>query len=181
MLLKPFPKRAKKYGIKLGLYYSLWDRHEKCYKDDEAYVQYMEKHLTELMDGRYGEVIELWLDGEWDKTCRRWQIDRIYNHVKSMQPNCQIAVNNNIGKFNNRKGIPSKRYLPKNYRYGDPIRMFPSDFRLWDPHMCREDDPKIYTFNGEEYYLPFECTICSRQEFSWFYSDTYASKPLMDE
>ena len=97
-----------------------------------------------------------------------------------MQPNCQIAVNNNIGKFNNRKGIPSKRYLPKNYRYGDPIRMFPCDFRLWDPHMCREDDPKIYTFNGEEYYLPFECTICSREEFSWFYSDTYASKPLMD-
>lgn len=46
--------------------------------------------------------------------------------------------------------------------------------------MCRENDPKIYTFNGKEYYLPFEQTICSRKEFSWFYSDTYASKPLMN-
>ncbi len=46
--------------------------------------------------------------------------------------------------------------------------------------MCREDDPKIYTFNGKEYYLPFEQTICSRKEFSWFYSDTYENKPLMD-
>ena len=25
-------KACKKYGIKLGLYYSLWDRHEHCYK-----------------------------------------------------------------------------------------------------------------------------------------------------
>lgn len=46
--------------------------------------------------------------------------------------------------------------------------------------MCREDDPKIYTFNGKEYYLPFEQTICSRKEFSWFYSDTYENKPLTD-
>lgn len=46
--------------------------------------------------------------------------------------------------------------------------------------MCRADDPKIYTFNGKEYYLPFEQTIRSRREFSWFYSDTYESKPLMN-
>lgn len=173
-------KACAKYGVKLGLYYSLWDRHEKCYKDDEAYVQYMEKHLTELMDGRYGEVVELWFDGEWDKPCRAWQLDRLYSLVKTLQPNCQIGVNQTIGKFSEKKGTPKKRYQPQNYRDRDPIQMFPSDFRLWDPYMCREDDPKIYTFNGKEYYLPFEQTICSRKEFSWFYSDTYESKPLMD-
>ena len=59
--------------------------------------------------------------------------------------------------------------------------MFPSDFRLWDPNMCREDDPKIYTFNGEKYYMPFEQTICSRKDFSWFYCDIYADKPMMDK
>lgn len=171
---------CKKYGIKLGLYYSLWDRHEGCYQNDEAYVQYMETHLTELMDGRYGEVVELWFDGGWDKPCRAWQLDRIYSHVKQMQPMCQIGVNITIGKYNEKKGNPKKRYQPQNYRDRDPIRMFPSDFRLWDPHMCRADDPKIYTFNGKEYYLPFEQTICSRKEFSWFYSDTYESKTLMD-
>ena len=58
--------------------------------------------------------------------------------------------------------------------------MYPSDFRLWDPNMCREDDPKIYAFGGEEYYLPFEMTICSREGFSWFYSNIYEQKPLMD-
>lgn len=173
-------KACKKYGIKLGLYYSLWDRHEKCYNDDEQYVQYMEKQLTELMDGRYGEVVELWFDGAWDKPCRAWQLDRIYNLVKQMQPMCQIGVNHTVGKYSEKKGFPKKRFEPKNYRDRDPLRMFPSDFRLWDPNMCREDDPKIYTFNGKEYYLPFEQTICSRKEFSWFYSDTYEQKSLLD-
>lgn len=179
-VVKAVSEACKKYGVKLGLYYSLWDRHEKCYKNDEQYVQYMEKHLTELMDGRYGEIVELWFDGAWDKPCRAWQLDRLYNLVKTMQPMCQIGVNHTVGKYSERKGMPKKRYEPKNYRDRDPLRMFPSDFRLWDPNMCREDDPKIYTFNGKEYYLPFEQTICSRKEFSWFYSDTYENKPLMD-
>lgn len=179
-VVKAVADACKKYGVKLGLYYSLWDRHEKCYKNDEQYVQYMEKHLTELMDGRYGEIVELWFDGAWDKPCRAWQLDRLYSLVKTLQPNCQIGVNHTVGKYSEKKGMPKKRYEPKNYQDRDPLRMFPSDFRLWDPNMCRADDPKIYTFNGKEYYLPFEQTICSRKEFSWFYSDTYESKPLMD-
>lgn len=179
-VVKEVAEACKKYGVKLGLYYSLWDRHENCYNNDESYVQYMEKHLTELMDGRYGEVVELWFDGAWDKPCRAWQLDRLYSLVKTLQPQCQIGVNHTVGKYSEKKGFPKKRYEPKNYRDRDPLRMFPSDFRLWDPNMCRENDPKIYTFGGKEYYLPFEQTICSRKEFSWFYSDTYESKPLMD-
>ena len=58
--------------------------------------------------------------------------------------------------------------------------MYPSDFRLWDPHPCRADDPKIYTYGGEEYYMPFEMTICSREGFSWFYSNIYEQKPPLD-
>lgn len=171
---------CRKYGVKLGLYYSLWDRHEPCYRKKEAYVQYMEAQLAELMDGRYGEIVELWLDGAWDKPCRSWQLDRLYSHVKTMQPGCQIGVNHTVGEYSEKKGSPKERYQPKNYKDRDPLRMFPSDFRLWDPHMCREDDPKIYTFGGKEYYLPFEQTICSRNAFSWFYSDRYEQKPLMD-
>ena len=173
-------KACEKYGIKLGIYYSLWDRHEKCYKNSEKYTAYMESHLTELLGGKYGEIVELWLDGGWDKPCRKWQLDRIYNHVKALQPNCQIGVNLTIGKYNNKKGNPKNRYLPENQQNGDPIRMFPSDFRLWDPHMCSENDPKLFTFQGKTYYLPFEQTICSRKEGKWFYSDTYESSTLLD-
>lgn len=173
-------RACKKYGVKLGLYYSLWDRHEPCYADHEAYVQYMLGQLTELMDGRYGEVVELWLDGVWDKKPSQWGLDRVYDLVKRLQPGCQIGVNHTVGVYDDLARQPEERYLPKNYQEMDPLRVFPSDFRLWDPHMCRADDPKLYTFGGEVYYMPFEMTICSRQGFSWFYSNHYDNEPFID-
>ena len=33
---------------------------------------------------------------------------------------------------------------------------------------------------GELYYMPFEMTICSREGFSWFYSNIYEQKPVLD-
>ena len=54
-------KACKKYGLQLGLYYSLWDRHEPSYKeaDFSRYVDYMAHQLTELMSN-YGPICELW-------------------------------------------------------------------------------------------------------------------------
>ena len=173
---------CKKYGIKLGLYYSLWDRHEKNYKTDfdGEYIPYMHRHLTELLDGRYGEIVELWLDGAWDKPRTSWKLEELYNLVKQLQPQCQIGINHTVGADFNRAEFPEERYLPQNYQELDPLRMFPSDFRLWDPYPCRSDDPKLYTYQNNTYYLPFEMTICSRDGFSWFYSNFYETIPLMD-
>jgi len=181
-VVKAVSEACKKYNIKLGLYYSLWDRKEISYKSDfsHAYIPFMLKQLEELMDGRYGEIIELWLDGSWDKSCKEWRLDLVYDLIKRLQPTCQIGVNHTVGILREEACGPDDYFLPKNYRKGDPLRMFPSDFRLWDPHMCREDDPKIYEFEGEEYYLPFEMTICSREGFSWFYSNIYKQKQLLD-
>lgn len=173
-------KACEKYGIKLGLYYSLWDRKEVTYREDfnDGYIPYMLNQLTELMDGRYGEIVELWLDGPWEKYCDQWRYDLVYDTVKRLQPNCQIGINHTIGRPG--LGDPEDRYKPINYQEGDPIRNFPSDFRLWDPYPCRKDDPKLYTHGGEVYYMPFEMTICSREGFSWFYSNIYEEKPLLD-
>src|SRR5699024_6893233 len=118
-------------------------------------IQFEFSQPTELMDGRYGEVVELWFDGAWDKPCRAWQLDRLYNHVKSMQPMCQIGVNHTVGKYSEKKGMPKKRYEPKNYRDRDPLRMFPSDFRLWDPNMCREEDRKSTRLNSSHVSISY--------------------------
>ena len=173
---------CRKYGLKLGLYYSLWDRSEPRYRQDFSgqYLDYMQNQLTELLDGRYGEVVELWLDGAWDRARSDWQLERLYDYVKRMQPACQIGVNHTVGTDFDRPGQPEERYLPAACQEGDPLRMFPSDFRLWDPHMCACPDPKLYTYQNNTYYLPFEMTICSRQGFSWFYSNIYEKMPFLD-
>ena len=108
------------------------------------------------------------------------RLDLVYDIVKRLQPSCQIGVNHTVGEDTNIPSQPDNNYMPDKYRPLDPLRMFPSDFRLWDPHMCRKDDPKIYTFQGEKYYMPFEMTICSREGFSWFYSNIYEDKPFLD-
>ena len=180
-VIKEVAKACEKYGIKLGLYYSLWDRSEKTYKTDfDAYIKYMHNQLTELLDGRYGEIVEIWFDGSWDKPRSMWQLEKTYDLIKRLQPKCQIGVNHTVSDDFNQACFPEERYLPENYRENDPLRMFPSDFRLWDPNMCAENDPKIYTYQNNRYYLPFEMTICSREGFSWFYSNIYEDKPLLD-
>ena len=169
---------CKKYGIALGIYYSLWDRNAVSYKEDfkNGYLPYMRKQITELLTN-YGDICELWLDGSWDKMSDEWEFDALYDIVKKINPACQIGINHTIGE--NTKD-PEERYQPANCVYGDPIRMFPSDFRLWDPYPCAEKDVKIYTRGGEKYYLPFEMTVCSREGFSWFNSEKYESKPFTD-
>ena len=52
---------CRKYGLKLGLYLSPWDRHQAFYGTPlypEYYVLQMEELLTQ-----YGELFEVWLDG----------------------------------------------------------------------------------------------------------------------
>ena len=171
-------KACKKYGISLGIYYSLWDRNSILYKENfrEGYLPYMRTQIYELLT-HYGDICELWLDGSWDKPGNAWEFDILYDMVKNINPSCQIGINHTIGRNTLE---PEERYMPERCIEGDPIRMFPSDFRLWDPYPCSENDPKIYTYKGEKYYLPFEMTICSREGFSWFNSDEYEKKEFTD-
>lgn len=167
-------KACKKYGLKLGLYYSLWDRHEPSYKNSKEYNRYMQNQLTELMTN-YGEICELWFDGGWDKKSDEWDLPGIYKYVKEMQPNCLITVNHTIGKPTNRNTIQ----LPEHYKEGDPIRYFPVDFRIKDPNFARWDDPKYYERNGKLYYLAFEHTICLSDRWNWFQKkNVLAARPL---
>ena len=88
-------------GLKTGLYYSLWDRHEPSYPDDDAYTRLVKDQLTELLSD-YGPMVEIMFDGAWDKgnynwfDLRRWHWEELYDHIKSLQPNC-LVMNNPTG------------------------------------------------------------------------------------
>lgn len=172
-------KACDKYDIKLGLYYSLWDRHEECYGDHEKYVEYMCNQLTELLGGKYGEIVELWFDGGWDKKkSKNWNVPKLYDLVHRLQPKCAMAVNTTIGK-DTLRGWNLPKFQPAKCKENMPIRYFPSDFRLWDPHFTSENDAKLYMHKGEQYYLPFEATICIRNMTNWFWDPKYTSDPLV--
>ena len=185
-VIEAVAKECKAQGIELGLYYSLWDRKQNADVDDvsldDAYNRYMIDQLNELMDitGQYVRLVEFWFDGSWEKQSYRWPLAEIYKTIKKREPQCQIGINWTIGQPD-KPGEPDwrngEKSLPENQKEGDPIRYFPSDFRLGDPYLPGNPDPKLFTSNGQSYYLPWESTVCMSSR--WFYhTDDHTYKPI---
>jgi alpha-L-fucosidase len=172
-----------KHGIKLGLYYSLWDRNQPDHNTNEAkYVKYMEAQLKELFT-RYGSICELWFDGMWKKQATgwkvgketapanvfmnawrnegayRWQMDYIYQFVKSMQPDC-LVMNNSTTAF---PGVP----------------LFPCDIRCGEKATGTAEDKKVWNWLGKDVYLPLQIETTMSQKGpkgdfesgSWFWHE----------
>lgn len=185
-------KSCRKYDLKLGLYYSLWDRHEPLHDNDEnAYVQFMKDQLSELLSN-YGEIVELWFDGFWRKQqsgwttpegehvtpedfalawrmegAYRWQMDHLYQFVKQIQPNC-IVMNNATGRY---PGVPLH---PVDALSGEKATEIREYKRSWD-------------WLGKPKYFPMQIETTMSQKGpegqfesgSWFWhewDDTVASK-----
>ena len=142
-VIEAVARECKRQGMKLGLYYSLWDRKVNADVDnvesDRKYNTYMLKQLDELMDitEKYTKIVEFWFDGSWVKPGYRWPVEGIYRTIKSREPQCQIGINWTIGEDADphNPNAPEKSYkiIPEEQKEGDPIRYFPSDFRLGDP------------------------------------------------
>lgn len=185
-------KACKKYGISLGLYYSLWDRNfngndyptGKKYPHkyaenpelDKSYNEYMINQLDELIDitEKHTDIVEFWFDGGWTKANYRWPLQEIYNTIKSRKPLCQVGINWSIGLPEN----PDYHAVyPKDQKEGFPIRYFPSDFRLGDPKLPSAKDPKIFTNQGKNYYMPWESTICISGKW-FFHTEDHSFKSI---
>ena len=170
-VVKAVSDACRKYGLELGLYYSLWDRHEPSYKssDFSDYLEYMDGQLNELLTN-YGDICELWFDGGWDKPAADWNVPHIYDHVKKLQPKCAVGFNvSAIRPIGEDKG--GFDMFPVEDMVGNPdiqFRYFPTDFRLYDPKIAHPNDAKLYNVDGKTYYLPFEHTICLSYAYEWF-------------
>lgn len=169
-VLKELAASCRKYGLKLGLYYSLWDRHESSYTDQYEYTQFMKNQLGELLSG-YGDILMIWFDGAWDKCtgfgfdgnkakgeeimsfwrnggAYNWQWDYIYAFIKHKSPHCLVMNNSGIDFT----GIP----------------LMPVDVRSGERGNAQTQNKLLWKFNNKEYYLPLQIEdILSRK--SWFF------------
>lgn len=93
-IVRELADSCRKYGLKLGIYLSPWDRHEKTYSTP-AYNDFFANQLTELMTS-YGEIFSVWFDGacgEQDPEKRQiYDFPRFYEIIRKYQPNAVISV-----------------------------------------------------------------------------------------
>ncbi|TVP47143.1 MAG: alpha-L-fucosidase [Mongoliibacter sp.] len=60
-LIQELKEACDEYGLKMGIYYSPWDRNHADY-GTEKYITYMRNQLKELLSN-YGDIFEVWFDG----------------------------------------------------------------------------------------------------------------------
>jgi len=119
----------------------------------------------------YGECVELWFDGAWDKDHptrdwphdpawepldgARWEWARLYEHIHRLQPECLVIQNSS----SDRPGVPN--YLPVDARTAEQF-----DF-VWRERVCEARvDPVFPSANGPV-YLPLE--YCTTLTPGWFW------------
>ncbi|MBV5283545.1 MAG: alpha-L-fucosidase [Paludibacter sp.] len=116
-IVREFVDACHKYGIKVGMYLSPWDRNHKDYGRKE-YIDYFKNQLTEILTN-YGKVSEIWFDGAnggdgYYGGAREKRIigndyypwAEFHKIVKTLQPDCQIFSDNgpDIRWVGNEKG-----------------------------------------------------------------------------
>ena len=101
-LVKDLAEACKEYGLKMGMYYSPWDRNHAAYGKPE-YITYMRNQLKEVL-GNYGEFFEVWFDGANGGTgyyggtneerkvgkMTYYDMQNTYPIIRELQPNAMI-------------------------------------------------------------------------------------------
>lgn len=87
-LVEEVAAAVKKHGLKFGVYLSPWDRHEPSYRQSEAYDRYYNAQLEQLA-GRYGEIVEWWLDGAGSEG-HVYNFEQYVRTLRTYQPNTLI-------------------------------------------------------------------------------------------
>lgn len=88
-------KACDKYGMKMGIYLSPWDRNSPKYGDSPAYNDQFVEQLTELLTN-YGKIDEVWFDGACAEgpNGKKQEYDwvRFRNVMETLQPEAVLAI-----------------------------------------------------------------------------------------
>lgn len=164
-VVKEFCEACRKYGLKVGLYYSpaQWGEHAISFKNAREYDDYFIGQIGELLTN-YGKIDYLWFDGcgseghEYDKK-------RIVEEIYRMQPN--------ILTFCDPEWTPGVRWVGNEDGYAslnNPLVVNSTDFS----ELATEEE-KL----SKACFLPAECDCKIRA--TWFYDKNEETLKSVEE
>ncbi len=149
-VVREFTDSCRKYGVKVGLYYSPAQQGYTA-MDDKEYDDYFINQISEILTG-YGKIDYLWFDGCGSEN-HEYDTDRIIKAIRGFQPDIMIFS----------MWDPDTRWCGNEEGVATP------DIRnvVRSAATSVNDGKAEYT---ESKFLPYECD-CKIRRFNWFYSD----------
>ncbi|MFC5220678.1 alpha-L-fucosidase [Streptomyces coerulescens] len=143
-IIAELKQAAEAEGIKLGLYYSIWDWHDPDFTSSSfpKYKERMYGQLKELIDN-YDPAL-MWFDGEWDadRPTNPWTSrdgEELQTYLHDLNPD--LVINNRVGKRRVTDGD-----------YGTPEQEIPQgsgEGQLWESCMTINNNwGYVYDDNG---------------------------------
>ena len=164
-VVQEFVVACRKYGLKVGLYYSpaQWGSHAVKFKSGKEYDDYFINQITELL-GNYGKIDYLWFDGcgseghEYDKK-------RITDKIFELQPEIQT--------FCDPEWTPCVRWVGNEDGYAALNNPLVVD--KWNFSEKTSGDVDL----SQAMCLPAECDCKIRS--TWFYDNNEDTLKSLDE
>ncbi len=149
-VVREFTDSCRKYGVKVGLYYSPAQQGFTA-MDDKEYDDYFINQISEILTG-YGKIDYLWFDGCGSEN-HEYDTDRIIKVIRGLQPDIMIFS----------MWDPDTRWCGNEEGVATP------DIR----NVVRSAATSVNDGKAEyeeSKFLPYECD-CKIRRFNWFYSD----------
>lgn len=171
-----------KYGMKMGIYLSPWDRNSQKYGDSPAYNDQFVEQLTELLTN-YGKIDEVWFDGACGEgpNGKKQEYDwvRFREVMETLQPEAVLAITGDDVRWVGNEGgvgretewsvtplMPS--IFPESAAHNDSLGINAMDKRLGSRELIEKTD--------RMYWWPSEVDVSIRP--GWFYHDHESPKSL---
>jgi alpha-L-fucosidase len=193
-ILGMLAKSARKYNLKLGFYYSIWDEHDLRFKNDWwAYMEFMRNQIEELLTG-YGNIVELWMDGFWKKQTTGWtsKVREIEGEAGFQERNTQRDLDfieawrtegaywwqmDHLYQFI--KSLQPGCLVMNNSTTAYPgVPLHPVDIRSGEKYTEVKEDQKVWEWLGKEKYMPLQIettmSVKGNEKFpsgNWFWHE----------
>lgn len=181
-VVKELREACDKYGMKMGIYLSPWDRNSPKYGDSQAYNDQFVAQLTELLTN-YGKIDEVWFDGACGEgpNGKKQEYDwpRFRKVMEQLQPEAVLAITGDDVRWVGNEGgvgretewsvtplMPS--IFPESEAYNDSLGINAMAKNIGDREMLA---------NAKEVrWWPSEVDVSIRP--GWFYHDSEQPKSL---
>lgn len=179
-LVKMVADSARKQSLKFGIYYPIWDRHEKSFNTPE-YNTYLQKQITELVTS-YGELFCIYLDDRCDDIINiDIDYNALYDIIRKHQPDCAITFRGPDGRWlGNSRGVTREcewSSVPACYTY-DEDGTVPYSVKQKKSGVMEIDIGSRKAIKKETDFRWAPCEVIIPMRKGWFYKkdDDYSSK-----